>query len=150
MELNIINETSYKIDEKLLSLIAEKTENILNLQKNYSVSIVFIESDEIQKINREYRNIDKATDVISFALLDSDNMYENMEVENELGDIFINIDAVQEQAKRYEHSEKRELGFLFGHGLLHLLGYDHIEKEEEKVMFGLQEKIIDEVIPRNR
>ena len=95
----------------------------------------------MQEINKEYRGIDRPTDVISFALEDS----EGVELENYriLGDIYISIDKVKEQAKEYGHSEKRELAFLTVHGFLHLLGYDHMEKEEEKIMFGKQEEILN-------
>lgn len=152
MEINIINNTNYELqnEEKLIiHQIAEKTTEILNISADKVVSLIFVNSNEIHEINREYRNIDRSTDVISFALNDSENEYENAEAEIELGDIFINIDAIQQQAKQYGHSELRELGFLFGHGLLHLLGYDHQNIEDEKEMFSLQEEIIDAVIPRH-
>lgn len=106
-------------------------------------SIIYISLEEIHKLNKEYRGIDRSTDVISFALEDSNDFeVENLRV---LGDIYICIDKMKEQAKEYGHSEKRELSFLTCHGLLHLLGYDHMEKEEEKVMFGKQEKILEEL-----
>lgn len=151
MEINIINETNYLIEEneeKLLNQIAEKTEEVLQIAKDKVVSIIFVDSAKIHEINRDYRQIDRSTDVISFALNDTANGYENMELDVELGDIFINVDAIQSQAQQYQHSEHRELAFLFGHGLLHLLGYDHQNEDEEKEMFQLQEAIIDEVIPR--
>ncbi len=151
MEINIINNTNYKLqseEKTVIHKIAEKTTEILNISDDKVVSLIFVDSNEIHEINREYRNIDRATDVISFALNDSENEYENAETEIELGDIFINVDAIQQQAKQYEHSELRELGFLFGHGLLHLLGYDHQNIEDEKEMFSLQEEIIDAIIPR--
>lgn len=106
-------------------------------------SIIYVSLEEIHKLNKEYRGIDRSTDVISFALEDSNDFeVENLRV---LGDIYICIDKMKEQAKEYGHSEKRELSFLTCHGLLHLLGYDHMEKEEEKVMFGKQEKILEEL-----
>ena len=106
-------------------------------------SIIYVSLEEIHKLNKEYRGIDRPTDVISFALEDSNDFeVENLRV---LGDIYICIDKMKEQAKEYGHSEKRELSFLTCHGLLHLLGYDHMEKEEEKVMFGKQEKILEEL-----
>lgn len=110
--------------------------------KNACFSIIFVDSNEIQKINKEYRGMDKVTDVISFALEDTKDAIDNdIRV---LGDIYICIPRMLEQAEDYGHSIKRELSFLTVHGLLHLLGYDHMNKEEEKVMFALQELILNE------
>ena len=110
--------------------------------KNAYFGIIFVDLKEIQRINKEYRGIDKVTDVISFALEDSiDNINMDMRI---LGDIYICIPKMMEQASTYGHSMKRELSFLTVHGLLHLLGYDHMNKEEEKEMFGLQELILNE------
>lgn len=110
--------------------------------KNAYFSIIFVDLEEIQKINKEYRGIDRVTDVISFALEDTPNKIDsNIRV---LGDIYICIPKMIEQAEDYGHSIKRELSFLTVHGLLHLLGYDHMNKEEEKIMFGLQELILNE------
>lgn len=105
-------------------------------------SIIFVNEEEIRRMNREYRKIDKVTDVISFAFEDNqDIVYNDIRV---LGDIYICIPRMKEQALEYEHSIKRELSFLTVHGLLHLLGYDHMTKEDEKVMFDLQELILNE------
>lgn len=152
MEINIINETEFLLtieQFKIIEKIAENTEKKLNINLNYFVSLIFVNSAEIHEINMQYRGIDRPTDVISFALKDVADEYQNEELDNELGDIFINVDAIKSQALEYGHSESRELGFLFGHGLLHLLGYDHESKEDEIKMFQLQEEIIDEIIPRN-
>ena len=108
---------------------------------NCVFSIIFVSEEEIQRINKEYRGIDKITDVISFAFEDNENVsYNDIRI---LGDIYICIPRMKSQAKDYGHSEKRELSFLTVHGLLHLLGYDHQEKEEEKEMFELQELILN-------
>lgn len=108
---------------------------------NAIFSIIFVNNEEIKEINKEYRKIDKITDVISFAFEDNNNIvYNNLRI---LGDIYISIPKMIEQAKEYGHSEKRELSFLTVHGLLHLLGYDHMNEEEEKEMFALQELILD-------
>ena len=108
---------------------------------NAIFSIIFVNNEEIKEINKEYRKIDKITDVISFAFEDNNNIvYNNLRI---LGDIYISIPKMIEQAKEYGHSEKRELSFLTVHGLLHLLGYDHMNKKEEKEMFALQELILD-------
>lgn len=153
MELLIINETQekrwmrYKKDFEQIMIQCEK---VLNITKTYNVSVIFTDAESIHKINREYRNIDRPTDVISFAILDSADEYEMIEGDNELGDIFINIEAVVEQAQSYGHSMRREVCFLFTHGLLHLLGYDHMNEEDEKKMFALQDVIIDEIVPKKK
>ena len=92
-------------------------------------------------MNKEYRGVDRITDVISFALEDNEDIvYDNIRM---LGDIFICIPQMKRQAENYGHSEKRELAFLTVHGILHLLGYDHMTEEDEKEMFSLQELILD-------
>ena len=107
---------------------------------NAICSIIFIDNDEIHQINKERRGVDRATDVISFALEDSPDDFDEFRI---LGDIFISIPKMQEQAKEYGHSEKRELSFLVVHGLLHLLGYDHMKsKKDEEIMFSLQDEIL--------
>lgn len=104
-------------------------------------SIILVGNEEIQKINYQYRNVDAITDVISFAFEDNQMILpDSMRV---LGDIYICIPRMQEQAILYGHSEKREFSFLIVHGLLHLLGYDHIKPEEEKIMFALQDEILN-------
>ena len=109
--------------------------------KNAIFSIIFVSMEEIHELNKRYRGIDRPTDVISFALEDDADKIMDFRV---LGDIYICIDKMKEQALSYGHSNKRELSFLTVHGLLHLLGYDHQTKEEEELMFGLQEKILKE------
>ena len=117
------------------TLVHEKVNNAI-------FSIIFVDDDEIHRLNRDYRQVDRITDVISFAFEDSDDLvYNDIRV---LGDIYVCIPRRIEQAKEFGHSEKRELSFLCVHGLLHLLGYDHMEKEDEKVMFALQEKMLYE------
>ncbi len=112
--------------------------------KNSIFSIILIDDDEIKQINKIYRKIDKVTDVISFAFEDEANINnKNVRV---LGDIYISIPQMERQAKDYGHSIKRELSFLAIHGLLHLLGYNHENKEDEKIMFDLQRKLLDEKI----
>lgn len=106
-------------------------------------SIIFVTLDEIHRLNKEYRGIDRPTDVISFALEDSaDFEVSGLRV---LGDIYICIEKMKEQAQEYGHSKMRELSFLTCHGLLHLLGYDHMEPTAEKIMFGKQDKILEEL-----
>ena len=109
---------------------------------NGSLNIIFVSNDEIHEINKNYRNVDRVTDVISFALED-DNTLINPSSYRILGDIYISLDKALEQAKEYEHSFERELCFLVVHGLYHLLGYDHMNKDEEKIMFKKQEEVLD-------
>lgn len=104
-------------------------------------NIIFVSNDEIQQINRDYRGLDKVTDVISFALMDND--LSNYNAEDELGDVFICVDRAKEQAAEYGHSLEREIGFLAVHGYLHLCGYDHMNEEDEKVMFAKQDEILN-------
>lgn len=109
---------------------------------NAMFSVIFVDRNTIHEINKEYRGIDRETDVISFAFEDNGKLvYNNVRL---LGEIYICIPKMIDQAKEYGHSEKRELSFLAVHGLLHLLGYDHMTKEDEKIMFGLQELILNE------
>ena len=129
MEINITNQSSQKKwsrYKKDFLLIAQRAQEVLKLEDEYSMSVIFVDPEEIHEINKTYRNIDRPTDVISFALRDEADDYEMMEEDNELGDIFINIQAIVDQASEYGHSMRREVCFLFTHGLLHLLGYDHM------------------------
>lgn len=137
---DIIDEYGYENYEYLNDLF-EFACNKLKL-KNVYFSIIFVDNEKIHEINREYRKIDRPTDVISFAF--NDNGFLNGPI-NMLGEIFVSIDKMREQAKDYLHSEKRELSFLCIHGLLHLLGYDHtLGEAEEKEMFDLQKEILNE------
>ena len=133
---NLTKEKLNEIDE-----LTDYGKYLLDYMKiDASFSVIIVDNEEIHKINKEYRGIDRPTDVISFAL-EEDEDYEVKE--RLLGDIYISIDKVYEQAKEYNHSVKRELFFLVTHGFLHLLGYDHMKKEDEEIMFPLQEKILD-------
>jgi len=112
------------------------------------VTVYFVDEKEIQRLNKEFRDIDKVTDVLSFPSLEikagekvskfKDELFDEVHI----GDIAICTKRAKEQAKEYGHSYSRELCFLALHGLLHLLGYDHIEKEDEKIMMGLAEQIL--------
>ena len=145
--INQSNEHSWKNYRKYIYLITQKTMQVLNLDKKYDFSIILVEPETIHEINRTYRNIDKVTDVISFASMDDYEMV-NGEDNIELGDIFINVKSIREQAQEYGHSLKREFCFLVTHGILHLLGYDHMDSDDEKEMFSLQEEILHEIARR--
>lgn len=135
MRINFINNTKedvngYKIlIREIFKQVKEKT--IMN--------IIFVNDEEIQSINNEYRGIDKITDVISFALNDNDFPIKT----EEIGDIFICVNQAKRQAVDYNHSIEREIGFLSVHGYLHLMGYDHMEKEDEKIMIAKQEEMLN-------
>ncbi|MBR0137299.1 MAG: rRNA maturation RNase YbeY [Erysipelotrichaceae bacterium] len=150
MELNVYNRTrvaGYAVYRTVFSEIFEKTISNLKLNPESSVSVIFVRDKKMHEINREYRGIDRTTDVISFAM--ADNQDENDYFETELGDIFINIDAAERQAVEYEHSVRREICFLFTHGLLHLCGYDHMNPDDEKKMIAKQKEILDDIVPQN-
>ena len=134
---NEVNEKSEEIDglKSFLETVC-KDENLDNVMFN----VIIVDNDTIHKINKEYRNIDRETDVISFALED-DKTFNRSDIRI-LGDIYISLDKVISQSNEYGHSFKRELFFLALHGLLHLLGYDHMKKEDEIVMFGKQEEVL--------
>lgn len=140
--IGIFNETNEEVKElKLLPQLLEFALKSLNVD-NVEFNVILVVNEKIQSINKEYRNKDQVTDVISFALEDfKDIVYEDYRV---LGDIYISLDKAKDQAVEYGHSFKREICFLTIHGLLHLLGYDHMNEEDEKIMFSEQERILDE------
>ena len=139
---SIFNETNENLDEYMDKLY-ELLEFTLKKEKldNVEFNVIFVDKDKIHEINKEYRGIDRETDVISFALEDDPDIELDHRI---LGDIYICIEKAYSQAEEYGHSRLREIAFLMIHGLLHLLGYDHMEKEEEKIMFSKQEEILDE------
>lgn len=148
MELDFTSQINgYDQYEDIYLSLLEKTMNHLQLSCQPIVSVTFVDNAFIHKINKEYRHIDKPTDVISFAFLDNEDD-KDIQLHGQgvvcLGDIYISVDKAIEQAEAYGHSLQRELSFLFVHGLLHLLGYDHMTPEDEKKMFALQ----DEILPR--
>ena len=137
----LINTTNVMIEEveKVNELISyavkrEKLENAI-------FNVIIVDNNKIHELNKEYRGIDRVTDVISFALEDFHDI--DLEIRM-LGDIYISYEKAKEQADYYGHSYLRELSFLTIHGLLHLLGYDHMKKEDEEIMFKKQEVILNE------
>ena len=127
--------------------ILKECKKILDIDNKLALSLTICDSEYILKMNKEYRGIDNPTDVLSFALEDDSKEDELLDMIDmlgvrEIGDIVINLDRVKSQSEEYGHSQRREMCFLFTHGLLHLLGYDHQEKEEESEMFLLQETIL--------
>ncbi len=147
MELSFefINQTNVTVDEyeTTFTKIIETTCQLLKIEDDLELSCIIVDDKQIHEINRDYRNIDRPTDVISFAYED-DEIFDIEGMPRQLGDIFISIDKANQQAEEYGHSFHREFCFLFTHGLLHLLGYDHVNDEvEEEMMFGLQELILN-------
>ena len=142
MSIGIFNKTEEKIDKSFVRKVVKHTLKKMEAEKS-EVNIIFVGLEGMHEINKRYRKVDRPTDVISCAVEDTEDVtvYE----ERVLGDIYICLDKVHEQAKEYGHTEIREMAFLIVHGLLHLLGYDHMIKEEEKIMFGLQEEILNEM-----
>lgn len=134
-------EENHEYEEIIRNVIKEcyKEENLEN--SKLTVQITLTNPENIRKYNKEYRNIDKETDVISFAHEDEKSFPINEF--RVLGDIYISIDKAISQKDEYGHSLERELCFLVTHGLLHLLGYDHMNKEDEEEMFKLQEELLD-------
>lgn len=111
------------------------------------VSVTLVDNESIREINREHRDIDKATDVLSFPLGDDDSFDTDPETGAILlGDIVISLERADEQAKEFGHSFRREVAFLITHSLFHLLGYDHVDSDEdEKLMFGKQDKVLQKL-----
>lgn len=146
MELDFVSNVSgYDEYEDIYLSLLEKTLKHLHLKFEAILSVTFVGDEFIHQMNRDYRHVDRPTDVISFAFLDDEPDREKLLKGTApvcLGDIYISVDRAIAQAKEYNHPLKRELSFLFVHGLLHLLGYDHMNKEDEAVMFKLQDEIL--------
>ena len=148
----MIDETAAvsQVQQEEIEKLLEFAGSYLELAASTEMSVTFTDNAGIQVINRDYRDKDQPTDVISFALeelgegeLEVFFDEEELDLPRNLGDIIISIEKAQAQAQEYGHSYERELGFLAVHGFLHLNGYDHQEAAEEKEMFGLQTTILD-------
>ena len=146
MELDFDSQIQgYERYEDIYLSLLEKTFKHLKLKCDPVLSVTFVDDKFIHKMNKEYRGVDRPTDVISFAFLDGEKERNQMLHGKglvSLGDIYISVERAQAQAEEYGHPLERELSFLFVHGLLHLIGYDHMTKEDEEVMFKLQDKIL--------
>lgn len=127
-----------KIDEEIEKIVEKSIEAALEeieFTDDYEVSVSFVGDEEIHELNRDYRGVDRTTDVLSFPM---DDEFTNM-----LGDIVININKVIEQAKEYGHSEKREISYLTVHSSLHLMGFDHEEEEDKKEMRAVEDRVME-------
>lgn len=140
-ELEIFNQTEREILE--LETVRDVLEHAIAKEKLEHVvfNVIIVDNDYIHELNKNYRHIDRETDVITFALEDEKDI-EEPDGERILGDIYISIDKAISQAEEYGHSLLRELSFLAVHGFYHLLGYDHQTKEEEEIMFSKQEEVL--------
>ena len=141
MKINLFNENNL-LDKIDYNKIIEDIENLFNqeFECEKEISVIFVNSEEIHEMNKQYRDIDRPTDVLSFEEHEEDY----------LGEIFICEEKVYEQAISYDHSNEREFAFLLTHGLLHLLGYDHIEKDDEIIMFQKQDELLNKTIYRRK
>lgn len=137
-----IDDVAIKKAKRIIKKIIHTICKHEKIKGKHFISFIIVDNDEIQRINKEYRKIDRPTDVITFASIDGEVDHKLPE---ELGDIFISRDKVIEQANEYEHSLLREFAFLVTHGLLHALGYDHMTEEDEIEMFKLQDEILNTI-----
>ena len=142
-KVELFNQTEKEIKE--LDTVLKVLDSALKKENldDVSFNLIIVDNEYIHELNRDYRNIDRETDVITFALEDEDSIILPND-ERVLGDIYISIDKASSQALEYGHSLLRELSFLAVHGFYHLLGYDHMTEEDEKVMFKKQEEVLEE------
>lgn len=130
---------------KLIDIVLEecfKEEKILD--SNLYISVILTNPDEIQRLNREYRKVNKTTDVLSFPMYEREEIPSlNKEIEEPIGDVVISVQKVKEQAEEYNHSFERELAYMLVHGFYHIMGYDHIEENEKKEMREKEENILN-------
>ncbi|MCD8820051.1 rRNA maturation RNase YbeY [Staphylococcus gallinarum] len=136
---DLVKDEWYEQIDKLLTFAKDQEQ----IEGEAELSVTFVDKDEIQEINKTYRDKDKVTDVISFALEEDEPEITGLDMPRVLGDIIICTDVANEQAESYGHSFERELGFLALHGFLHLLGYDHMNETDEQEMFGRQDQILN-------
>lgn len=144
--LNIEENKTY--EETIKKVIYECFKEEKLLDSKLIITITLTTPEEIRKINKKYRKIDKETDVLSFPMFEKEELEEKIKnkdflYEDVLGDIIISIDKVKEQAEEYGHSFERELSYMVVHGFYHLMGYDHIEEQDKKIMRPKEEKILN-------
>lgn len=131
MKVNFFNQTN----EDTLNYEKIILKALSNEKNEKTIEIIFVDNELMQQMNNYYRQINRPTDVLSFINDDLED--------TSLGDVFINVEQAKIQAQEYQHSIEREIAFLAVHGYLHLIGYDHETKEDEEIMFSLQEKILN-------
>ena len=143
MEIEIFNQTDVNLEKELEIVHSVLIHGLNKLGIEEAIfNVIIVDNDYIHKLNKEYRNIDRETDVITFALEDDKTFNPEIRI---LGDVYISIEKAKSQSIEYNHSLLRELSFLAVHGMLHLLGYDHMNKDDEEVMFKLQDDILNEM-----
>ena len=157
MNIEIRNEQDlFEINDSITEIVEKSiTASLKYMEFEYDaeVSVMFVDNDEIHNLNKLHRGIDRATDVLSFPMFEYDedgNIIEEYADFSEsgeliLGDIVISLEKAKQQSEEYGHSFEREIGFLTVHSMLHLLGYDHMNEEDEKEMFGYQNEILNEM-----
>lgn len=148
--IDLLNETTLKNYKRTMKRILKRIKKELNIKQKLGLSVTLCDNNHIQDLNKTYRKKDMPTDVLSFAMEDDEDKALIEEIGKlsrvrEIGDIIISYEKAQAQANEYNHSLNREMCFLFTHGVLHLLGYDHMSKNDEEVMFALQEKILSDL-----
>ena len=161
MTLNFEYETDIALNldyEDIITKVVNKSLDLEDCPYEVELNIILTDNEEIRQINKEYRNIDSATDVLSFPLVDYDSPADFSKLEENadsyfhpesgellLGDIIISVEKVMEQAEEFGHTFERELAFLTAHSMMHLFGYDHMEEEERIVMEVRQENVLKEL-----
>ena len=150
MKITEINFLDIEEDNNLVSniekVITKCFEEEKLLSKNLYINIILTNLENIKKINKEYRNIDKPTDVLSFPMFEKEELKNiSGEIQDVLGDIVISIEKVKEQAIEYGHSFERELSYMLVHGFYHLMGYDHIIEEDKIQMRKKEENILEKL-----
>lgn len=155
MKISYLNQQDkFKVSRKLKTLIKKcvlATLDYMEFDNDVEISLMLTDNEGIRSLNKMHRNIDRATDVLSFPMFEYDengDIIEDYAEFNEagemcLGDIVISLERAEEQSQEYGHSFEREVGFLTVHSMLHLLGYDHMTPEDEEEMFGYQREILD-------
>lgn len=150
MNLFIENYTNQSLTDEYKKIISDVIKYALTLENINSkpeISVCFVDNDKIKNLNKKFRSIDKETDVLSFPMIEFNNQPKDVLIKKNilLGDIVISLPKAFEQAKEYGHTIEREIAFLTAHGILHLLGYDHINPGDEKIMFEKQEIILSKI-----
>ena len=142
-KIEVFNQLDEEIKE--LDTVLKVLESAVLKEKleDVTFNLIIVDNEYIHELNKNYRGIDRETDVITFALEDEDSLVMPDELERNLGDIYISIDKARSQAEEFGHGLLRELSFLAVHGFYHLLGYDHMTEEDEKVMFKKQEEVLE-------